>query len=152
MSLVIPGVAAPNNLRLAEGSKGRLIQSDLYDICSRVAEVSPNLYIVELEGNDQHAFAIMEKCKDGVDRLAIKVKQLDGRVIDRLKYLMSMPLTARLEQLEKDEHRLQEEQKEEELEKLYEQVGDPMRYQFIKDGFADRHSFYGNKNYNRRST
>lgn len=150
-ALEIPGRAAPSNLRLPEGAKGQLIDSDLYNICDRVKEIDPNLFIVVLSDDKTHSFAIMEACKDGVDRLVYKVRELDGRVLDKLRYLAAKPLNERLEQLEKEEYRLKEQEHEAEMERLYYELGEPMKHQLVKDGFADRRSFY-RKDPNRRLT
>jgi len=147
--LVIPGNAAPNNLRLPDGTKAVMVESDMYDICNRVKDISPNLFIVFLQNGDDYQYAIMEDCKDGMERLVYKVRELDGRVIEKLQYLMKVPLNDRLEQLEKEEHKLKHDAKEDELNELYERMGAPMQHQLIKDGFADRRSFY-RKDPNRR--
>jgi hypothetical protein len=80
----------------------------------------------------------MEHCKDGVERLVFKVAALDARVEKRLHELMHMPLAARLAQIEKDQYRLEAEEKEYELDDLYERVGRPMWTQLEHDGFIQR--------------
>lgn len=147
--LVIPGNASPNNLSLPEGTQAIMVESDMYSICDRVKEISSDLFIVLLQDDNKYSYAIMEKCKDGVERLVYKVKELDGRVLDRLRYLMKVPLTERMETLEKEEHRMEKDRKEQEVEELYERMGEPMRWQLQHDGFADRRSFYS-RDYSKR--
>lgn len=137
MSLLIPDSAAPSNLHVPKGTKVKVIDSDLYGICERVKEIDPNLFIILLEGDSGANFSIIEKCKDGVDRLVFRVKELDGRVIKKLQRLMGMDLMERLAELEKMEYEAEAKQKEEEFEDLYQKVGEPMRRQLWHDGFID---------------
>lgn len=140
--LILPHRTAPSNLNLRPSVKVRYIESDLYDICRRIQEISPNLFILELEEGDTASFAIMEHCRDGVERLVYKVEELDGRVVERLRYLMSVPLMERIEAANREEHKFEEDRKEAELEHLYETLGGPMHTQMVHDGFS-----LGNKSY-----
>jgi hypothetical protein len=149
-SLDIPGSATPSNLRLPESAQAVIVESDMYNICNRVKDISPSLFIVLLTDNTKYAYAIMESCKDGVDRLVYKVKDLDARVLDRLAYMMKFPLNERMKQLEKDEHRMAKSLHEDSMEELYERMGEPMKWQLVKDGFASRSRFYS-RDYNKRN-
>lgn len=135
--LVLPGGVRPSNLHLPPGARALAVDSDLYDICGRVAEIDKSLHIVLLEGDDKHCFAIMEHCPD-MERLVFKVKELDARVLQKLQKIMAMPLQERLALLEKEEHRLAEQEQERELDDLYERVGRPMWTQLEHDGFIQR--------------
>lgn len=120
-----------------------MVESDMYDICNRVKEIDPSLFIVLLQSQEKgYVYAIMEKCEDGVERLVYKVKELDERVLERLRYLMKYPLTERMAELEKEEYKMKRDAKEDEIEELYERMGAPMQHQLVRDGFADRRSFY----------
>jgi hypothetical protein len=140
MSLAVAG--RPTNLHLPPGTAAIPVSSDMFDICSRVAEIDPNLYIVLTMQGSSHAYVIMEKCRDGVDRLVFRVNVLDQRVLNRLKYLMTHPLDERLKILEKEEYELKAEKAEREFEELYERVGRPMWTQLEHDGFIQRSVSY----------
>jgi hypothetical protein len=137
MSLAVPDTARPNNLHYAPGVKATLVESDMFDICKRVQEISPRLFILLLHDDNNAKFAIMEKCQDGVDRLVMKRDVLDGRVVERLQFLMKVPLAARMDALEKEEARLQAHANEKASDELYERLGAPMLRQLRHDGFAD---------------
>jgi len=61
--LVLPETARPTNLVVSPGSRGRVLTSDLYNICERVAELDPSLYIIELDHDDPrpYRYIIMEQ-------------------------------------------------------------------------------------------
>src|SRR5437868_5076558 len=94
-SLVLPNRIAPSNLHLRDSVTTTFVDGDLYHIADRIKELSEDLYIVQLEEGGQYGYAIMEHCRDGVDRLVFRTPALDGRVVDKLKYLMSVPLKER---------------------------------------------------------
>lgn len=138
MSVIVPGHSRPSNLHLPEGTNVREIDSDVYNICTQLKGISNRLFVVLLEGDDQYSFAVMEHCIDDVDRLVFRVKELDQRVVRKLYKLMELSLSDRMDQLEKDEYRMQQEQKELELDELYERFGRPMLSQLEHDGFTQR--------------
>lgn len=132
--LILPGHIAPSNLHLLPGQSSAFVEGDLFNIAERVREVDRSLQVVQLN-DPEYPYAVMEFCGDGVERLVFKVKALDGRVIERLRYLMARPLDERLRELEADEYKWEAERKEQELEELYERVGAPMWTQLDRDGF-----------------
>lgn len=134
-NLVLPTGVVPTNLHLRPSVKRRYVDGDLYGICNRMKQIDPNLYAVELEDGQDHAYAIMEHCIDGTDRLIFKVAELDARVLAKLEYLMARPLADRLDLIERDEHKYEADQKEEELERLYETLGGPMLRDLDRLGF-----------------
>lgn len=137
-TIILPGSAMPSNLVVPEGVVAESVESDLYSICERVKEISESLHIVLLKGDPRGMnFAIMERCEDGVARLIYKVKELDARVLERLRYLMAVPFEQRFEQVEKDNHRWEQAQHEEQLEDLYERLGRPMWTELERCGFID---------------
>lgn len=143
-SILLPGGSVPTNLHLNPNTdKVRLVTSDMYHICERIREISPALYILELERETEegrkYGFAIMEHCVDGVDRLVIRCSKdkLDKRQLDRLGYIMSLDLHARLEVLDVERERWEAEQHDNELEKLYEQMGGQMHRDLARNGFID---------------
>lgn len=140
MGLAVAG--RPTNLRLPPEAAAMAVESDMYAICERVREISPRLFIVLIADSRSHAYAIMEQCEDGVDRLIFRVKELDGRVLNRLREILAMPLQERLAKLEKDEYRHREEAAEHQFEELYERLGRPMWAQLEHDGFIQRNRSY----------
>ncbi len=138
--LLLPTGLAPTNLRLREGTTARMVESDLYDICNRIREVSRRLYLLELDGDDHYEYAVMEHCDDDVERLVFKVNrnQLDGRVIDKLQSLLAKPLPERLRELEVLEYKWEADRKDAELEDLYERVGRQMWIDLEQSGFITR--------------
>lgn len=137
-SLILPTGAAPTNLRLRSSVTTTFVENDVYDICKRMREVSDRLYAVQLEEGGRHAFAIMEHCDDGVERLVFKTKELDARVIEKLQRLMSMPFDVRVRECEKAEYEADALRKENELEDLYERVGRPMWTELERCNFITR--------------
>lgn len=135
-SVVIPGTSRPSNLHLADGVQIETLDSDVLGVCDQVSEISDRLFLVVLRQEDKYAVAIMEHCDDGVDRLVFKVRNLDGRVLKRIRRMIGMPLKERIAKAEKDEHRMQEEAKEEKFEELWDRLGGPMYRQLHHDGFS----------------
>ena len=60
--LVTAGV--PNNLHLSADLKAATVEADLYDICKRIGEISPRLFIINAHKGDNAAWIIMEHCDD----------------------------------------------------------------------------------------
>jgi hypothetical protein len=134
MSLALP--ITPTNLVLPTELKNVPVEGDLYNICERIKEVSPSLRIVPLIGHPQgYRYIIMELCEDHVERGVCKVHELDERLITHLRKLMGMPLSERVAQIERDEMKFEADQKEQELEELYENMGRQMWIDLEKCGF-----------------
>lgn len=129
-------------MHLPEGAKAYLVESDVYGICEQIAEISPRLHVFLLTDDAKYAYAITEHCEDNVERLVFKVKELDGRVIKRLRTLMAKPLLQRLDEIEKENHRFEQQELDDELERLYEELGRPMWTQLEHDGFIQRSISY----------
>lgn len=140
--LIIPGSASPANLHLKRDVRAVMVESDLYDICERIKEIDPSLYIVQLEEDDRCAFAVMERCSDGIHRLVSKHKELDKRVLDKMLYLRAVPFEKRFNEIEAQVDKEEEDQRLKESEELYEKLGRPMLTQFAHDGFIDRNISY----------
>lgn len=125
----------PFNLSLPPGMHVQEVEGDLYDICSRLAEISPRIFVNLLTGDDQHAFAIMEHCIDGVDRMIFKVQTLDQRVLRKVEGIMALSLSERIAKAEQENYRFEADQKEQEFEELYDKLGAPMRRELERTGF-----------------
>lgn len=134
---VIPGSAAPNNLRFSSNVRASLVESDVYNICERIREVDPSLFLVLLEQDDKAAYAVMETCRDGTDRLVCKVQELDARIVEKVERLKSIPFEVRFKAIEEQIDREEAEQRELEKEELYETLGAPMLSQLEHDGFIE---------------
>lgn len=139
MSLVLPETARPANLVLSRGSRARVLTSDVYDICNRVAQLHPSLYIIELDHDDPrpYRYIVMERCSDGVDRMALRVREgeLDGRVIRELQYQLAVPLPERAAKIERELEQWEKQQREEESDRLYEKIGPEFHRQLANCGF-----------------
>lgn len=138
MTVVIPATSRPSNLHLPPGVKLETIESDVFGICDQIREISDRLFIVVMHQGSQHACAIMERCDDNVDRLIFRVKQLDGRVVKRLRRMMGMSFEDRYKEAEREEFRMKEQEEEAAFEELYERMGAPMWSQLDRDGFIQR--------------
>lgn len=141
--LLLPQGTVPSNLRLREGTSVKLVTRDLFHIADRVREISDRLYILELaedsaEGQ-KFGLAIMEHTPDRGDYLVFRlpVGDLDGRVLDRLRYMMSVPLHTRLAILDKEREKWEHEREETALEELWENMGGQMWVDLEKYGFVD---------------
>ncbi len=139
MGIDIPGSAAPNNLHFATDVRATILESDLYDICNRIKEIDPALFIVVLDSKHQdgYSFAIMEHCDDGWDRLVWRVKELDQRVLNKAAYLKHVPFEKRIEEAEKVEARMKAEQDAQQFDELFENLGRPMQRELARTGFID---------------
>lgn len=135
--LVLPGVT-PANLKLDGRYRSALVTSDMYNICNRLAELNPRLMIHELVDTftGEHAYCIMEQTPDG-DKLVFKTKELDARVLEEVRYLMSVPFEYRYAQSLKLIEKLEAEAHQKELDELYENLGRQMLSQFEHDGFIE---------------
>lgn len=135
--IILPGSTAPSNLRLADNVRAIPIDSDLYDICERVKQISPKLRIVQLDNNKTAVWMVLELCEDNVERKVLKTDALDGRVLKRLEYIMGVPFEHRYKMLEEENRKYEAQYKEDALDKLYEDMGRPMWTQLERDGFID---------------
>lgn len=149
MSLLVP---APSNLLLPMGTKSFLVEQDMFNICSRIREEidgGHRLFVVlHEEPNGNQYYTIMERQDNGVEAVAIpRVEQLDGRVLERLRYILHVPLAKRLEELERLEAIADQKRKDDELDELYERMGGPMYSQLERDGFiGPRSKSYAKRN------
>lgn len=141
-TLILPGTAKPHNLTLPSDAVMRPIESDLYNICQQVAELSPHLHVIEIssEKTNSHTYAIMEHCEDGWERLVFKVRsdELDGRVIKKLRRIMAVPFEQRFQEAAKEIDDWEREQEEKLQDDWYERLGRPMWTQLEHDGFIQR--------------
>ena len=76
------------------------VTSDVYNICNRIREISPDLILVHHEGHER-PWVVMEKCADGAERFVSRYKVADGRILDDLRYMLAVPYERRLAEAEK---------------------------------------------------
>ena len=139
--LVIDG--RPSNLRVPpELGAHFMVDGDMYGICARLREYSAShgmrLAIGVLP--PEH-FAIMEEGPDGKDRLVFRVgpgceiDELDGRVIDKLNYIRTVPAAQRLRDMEREIDRERLAREDEQREKMWANLGAPLYANLAKCGF-----------------
>lgn len=137
MTVTIPFM--PSNMIVPPELRGVHVEGDVYDICARIREISAKLYVIPLLNDPNgHRYVIVEKCADGVDRTVVKVHELDQRVVAHLQKLMAQPLSERLAEIERTERRLEAQEKENQLDDLYERIGRPMWTDLERCGFITR--------------
>jgi hypothetical protein len=116
-----------------------MVDSDVFNICERVKEISPNLHIVVADPPrpDGKNFIIMEETAPGDWMSVARYEALDNRVITHLEKMKRIPLHDRLAKLEKEEEDWEKKSAEDSLDELYERMGGPMWTQLEHDGFVD---------------
>jgi len=144
-NLVLPDGVRPSNLHLPEGTSATYIDQDVFGICEQIREIDSNLSVIVLQNGGGYAFAIMERGRDGVEHLILRVKQLDGRVIRELREMAAVPLAVRLKHFEEREFKLESERHDNELEELYERMGGPMWTELERCGFIQRPVSYAKR-------
>lgn len=138
--IILPKSAFPSNLNIPEDVHLDSVDSDTFNICERIKrelEGGDRLIITLMRRGDQHVFLITEDCDDGVNRLVLKTKELDDRVIQKLYKMRALPLDKRLVAIEESIKAEEAAEEENEMERLYENMGRPMWTQLEKDGFID---------------
>lgn len=90
----------PANLRIRAGTKMTIVESDVYNVCRRIKEIDPSLYVVLQEGHDK-PWVVMEMCHDGECRMVSRYAELDSRIIDDLRRMLAIPFDKRIETLQK---------------------------------------------------
>lgn len=132
----------PTNLRLLPEYAHAFIDGDLYDICGRLRAYSVSygvsMSVVQI---DPTHFAICETDARGVENLVFRVgpgceiDALDGRVIDKLNYIRSVPAGERLRQMEAEFGREKAHREEQNREKMWDRLGAPLYANLAKCGF-----------------
>lgn len=140
--LMLPSGLAPSNLHLSGNGSARFVESDMFDIAKRLTEIDRSLHVFEIVEGDQHVYAVMEHCADGEERLVFKAEVLDARILDKVRYLFSVPFEHRFAEAEAEEARANAQFQEDQLDELYERVGRPMWTELDACGFIDRSTSY----------
>jgi hypothetical protein len=87
----------PDNL-VAKGY--RHVESDLYNICERIKEVSPRLRLIFHERHPKKPWVVMEDCADGVERFVARYAVPDARILENLRYMLAVPFDERMKKVE----------------------------------------------------
>lgn len=129
----------PDNVR---GRFGTYVTSDVYHIAERLQEVSDRLYIQEYDQplktlSGVKNFVIVEVLPDGRETLVIRAETLDARLIEAVQRMRKIPFETRFAAMEKEEEKWAAEEKERQLDELYERMGGEMRHQLARCNFID---------------
>lgn len=114
-----------------------LVESDVFDICGQLKAIDPNLKVIWFD-REKDPYVISETSLDGVERLVFKAQELDGRVVEKIRYIMSVPLEERMALVVKANEAFEAAKAEADLDELYESMGRPMWTQLEHDGFIQR--------------
>lgn len=89
----------PENLQ-ARGFKR--VEGDLYNICERIKEISPRLVLRFQENHPTHPWVVFENCVDGVQRYVSRYIAPDARILDDLRYMLTVPFKDRADKVQKE--------------------------------------------------
>lgn len=81
------------------------VDSDVFNICGRIREISPNLRLNFREGRDK-PWVVTEMSRDGVERFVAQYEEADGRILESLRYMLKVPLMERLRRQDEIDDRL----------------------------------------------
>jgi len=76
------------------------VESDVYNICTRVREIDPSLSVVLQEGHPK-PWVVMELGIDGEERFVARYEELDARILENLRYMLAVPFEKRLDVLQR---------------------------------------------------
>lgn len=144
--LILPNTGA------VRGRFGAFVTSDVFHISERLQEVDKRLFVeafdepIEWHGRTYN-FAIVEYVPEKQEtELVMRVEHLDARVIDRVERMRRIPFAARFAAAEAAEAKWAEEDKQRQLDELYENMGGNMLIQLDRCGFIDRPVSYAKVN------
>lgn len=147
-TLMLPSGMAPSNLHLRESVKVTFVESDVYDICHRLAAVSPRLHLWQLEeeGVDYPAWVVTEFVH-GQEYLVKKYLELDARMVEDVQRMLSIPLEHRVAAAQAEVEASEAAEKQAAIDEMYENVGAKFWNRLERDGFIQRgvsyHKSYG---------
>lgn len=134
--LVIQGV--PSNIILPPGARPVAeVTGDVFSICARLRDYDPNIRVVPVEADASGiCFLICELGPDGDLREIMPVRELDGRIIERLQWMRAIPVKERLAAIQKELDADKKQRDEDSANLLYERLGGPMRTAIFRAGFT----------------
>jgi hypothetical protein len=156
-SILLPDSMRPANLNLAPmhkevdpdtgavlflGTKVKYVTSDIFNICNRIREISPRLYLIELEQHSREGqkwgYAVVEQCIDGVDRVVCRVgkRDLDARLLEKLRYIMGVDLNERIAIVERERESWERQYADDAAEELFDTLGGQMHRDLVANGFT----------------
>lgn len=94
-------VGLPDNLRVPPNLRGaRMVQQDVFNICNRIKEIDPNLYVVVHEGHPE-PFVVMEQGRDGNVYFVSRYDHLEADILEDLQRMLRTPFKDRFNALAK---------------------------------------------------
>ncbi len=149
--LMLPSGLAPNNLHLRPTVKATFVESDVYDICHRLAAVSPRLHLWQLEeeGVDYPAWVVTEDVW-GVEHLVKRYHELGAHMIEDVQRMLRIPLEVRAQVAEAEIAAADEAEKQRRIDEMYEEVGQKFWNRLERDGFTQRGVSY-HKSYRKQA-
>jgi hypothetical protein len=138
MSLIIPASARPSNLHLAPHQVRFELDGETLHWLEHLPEEvqdGDRLFVVIHEDHPE-PFVVMEHADDGTDMFVLRTDRLDAKTYETLRRARFIPLHKRLAAFEKEEAKHQADQKQHELDELYERIGGPMYRELHRNGFA----------------
>ncbi len=139
-SLILPGSSVPSNLSVPPGARVAAVESDVLDICARIAEIDPDCRIVVMHAGAKAKFALVQRAADNQEYLVLRADELDQRIVEQLQYIMRWPVKERLARIQKEIDAELAARERDESEALYDQLGG-----FFYDGLH-RYGFTGTPN------
>ncbi len=138
-TLMLPSGLAPSNLHLRASVKATFVESDVFDICHRLAAVSPNLHLWQLEeeGYEDAAWVVTEAVY-GQEQLVKKYAELDARMIEDVQRMRRIPLEHRVAAAQAEIDASEAATKQDALDNMYEEVGQKFLHRLEYDGFVQR--------------
>jgi hypothetical protein len=135
----------PNNIRTGGRFQVEAVSGDMFSISERLRELNPRLFINIIEDRAPKAlrpvtYVIMEQTSRGTEEVVFKCFTLDARVIEHVRYLMSVPFEHRFAEAEKELDKYQAEEQENEMDELVEHLGLPMLRELKANGFLGAYS------------
>ena len=95
----------PDNIRIGWGAdftRPKLVESDVFNVCERIKEIDPRLFVVLQEEHPTHKWVIMENCVDGECRMVKRYENLTPAILEDLRYMLAVPFAERLKILDRD--------------------------------------------------
>jgi len=134
MTIYVAG--KPTNLNFAPGVKAEEVTSDLYGIMDRLKENHPAISVIKIVDGDGYVYVVTERDVEDTDHFMFRTYEIDGRLEERLDRIRRIPFAQRFAEAEKIEAESKAEAEAQASAEFYENFGDPMRRQLIKDNFG----------------
>lgn len=116
-----------------------VVEGDTHMVCDQLAKISPNLLVRRRKRLDNsYEYIVSEICIDGKERWVMRRDYLDPRLVKDIEYILHVPYEHRYAEAEKLEAKIEADNHEYELDKLYDQFGRPMLTELERCGFIQR--------------